>query len=263
MNTFAITTCSPEGWEKYGRRMVETFAKHWPADVRLVVYTEGFKIPTAPNLIEAHFPPWFYQWKRWHQNDADPNGRDQARNRRGREYDFRRDCVKFAHKVAAITDAASGSEADLIIWLDADIITHAPVDHAWFESLFPATGGLMAWLDRAHVYPECGFMMFRSHPYRDGFMHRLRSIYESDRVLQLPETHDSYVIQQLVRLSVHEGLMQQPYSLSGPKARQSHHPFVISRLGERLDHAKGKRKETQRTPAAEVIGHRDEPYWRT
>lgn len=264
MSISAVTTCSPEGWEQYGRRMVKTFERHWPADVTLTVYTEGFEIPVFENVREAHFPPWFHEWKIRHRYSADANGRDPRRNRRNRDHDYRRDCVKFAHKVAAITDAGVDSPADLVIWMDADIITHAAVDQAWIESLFPASSvDYMAWLDRQRVYPECGFMMFRpGHPASDRFMRLLKSTYETDAVFGLTETHDSFVIAHLVRQCVRQGWFPEPHSLSGPKARLSHHPFVISRLGERLDHAKGRRKATNRTPALEVAGHRDEEYWR-
>jgi hypothetical protein len=37
-----VTTFSPRGYEVYGRRFIETFAKYWPdGPVRLFVYYEG------------------------------------------------------------------------------------------------------------------------------------------------------------------------------------------------------------------------------
>ena len=36
-----VTSFSPDGYELYGRRMVETFEKFWPADIKLYVYYEG------------------------------------------------------------------------------------------------------------------------------------------------------------------------------------------------------------------------------
>lgn len=263
MNTCAITTCSAKGWAEYGHRMVDTFARFWPADVSLTVYTEGFKLPSAPNVIEAHFPPWFTRWKQRHAHNADAHGRLKIRNRRGREYDFRRDCVKFAHKVAAITDASEGLDADQVLWMDADVLTHEPVDHAWLGRLFPfAVPGYMAWLERTRVYPECGFMIFRPRdPMHARFMARFRDVYESDQVFAMSETHDSFVLAELVRKAVREAWFPTPYNLSG-EAKTSHHPFVFSSLAERLDHAKGSRKAHGRTPSIELNGRRDEAHWR-
>lgn len=264
MSTSAITTCSSAGWAEYGHRMVDTFIRHWPADVTLTVYTEGFKIPRAPNVVEAHFPPWFMRWKQRHAHNADAHGRLAIKNRRGRPYDFRRDAVKFAHKVAAITDGAEQADVDQVIWMDADVLTHEPVDHAWLDGLFPFRApGYMAWLERHRVYPECGFMIFRPRdPAHERFMRRFRAIYESDQVFALTETHDSFVLAELVHKSVREAWFPTPYNLSG-EARTSHHPFVFCSLAERLDHAKGARKAHGRTPSIEVSGRRDEKHWRT
>lgn len=261
MSITAITTCSAEGWSAYGRRMVETWLQHWPADARLVVYTEGWRAPAAPNLVEAEFPLWFTRWKMRHQERPDAVGRDRRLNRHGREYDFRRDCVRFAHKVAAIVDATDGLDEGLAVWLDADTLTHQAVDEAWLRSMLPA-GSYLAWLERSRPkYPECGFVLFDcAHEQHLNFMTRLRVLYESDAVFRLSETHDSFVINDLVRSCVGAGWLPAPVDLSGA-ARNSHHPFPASVLGERLDHAKGARKSTSgRTAKSEVKGRR-EAYW--
>jgi hypothetical protein len=39
-----ITTFSPRGYEVYGKRFIESFAKYWPdSPVRLFIYYEGVK----------------------------------------------------------------------------------------------------------------------------------------------------------------------------------------------------------------------------
>jgi hypothetical protein len=142
--------------------------------------------------------------------------------------------------------------------MDADVVTHEPVDDAWLRSLLPS-GSYMAWLDRTRTYPECGFMIFDSrHQAHGEFMQRLRSIYQTNHVFDLAETHDSYVTQQIVKECVKDGLMREPASLSGT-ARSSNHPFPLSELGSRLDHAKGPRKKYGRTPKHEV--RRTERHW--
>jgi hypothetical protein len=171
--------------------------------------------------------------------------------------------VKFAHKVAAITAGARLRDRDVMVWMDADTLTHAPVDESWLRGLlFKRADSYLAWLNRRRLYPECGFLLFNcQHSAHIRFMTRLQDLYDSRRVFDLPETHDSYVIQWLVLQCVAEGWMPEPVGLSGP-AEASHHPFPLSELGSRLDHAKGPRKNYGRTPRFEVGGRRSEPHWR-
>lgn len=259
---------------------METFRSHWTSDIRLVLYDEGFQAPACEQIRRAMFPRWFLDWKERYAKSKDAHGKDVTRNRpRKRDYDFKRDCVKFSHKVAALTDWALSENvwaqdeehehriSDLIVWMDADTVTHAKVTADWIEGLI--FGGpcaeypYMAWLDRQRLYPECGFLIFNArHARHVDFMRRLRHIYESGAVFDLSETHDSFVIQQLVLKCVAEGWFDMPRSLSG-EARVSHHPFPLCELGSRLDHAKGGRKATGRTPAYEIAGRRSEGHWRT
>jgi hypothetical protein len=144
--------------------------------------------------------------------------------------------------------------------MDADIVTHSAIDARWLEDLFP--DGYMAWLDRERRYPECGVMMFRcGHPAHQEFMRRLRNVYESGAVFALPETHDSFVTQQVVIEAVRDRLFPEPTSLSRYAAKYGH-PLVAGPLGERLDHLKGARKVTGRSMRSETKGHRSEAYWR-
>jgi len=260
-NTNVVTTCSLEGWQRYGQRMVETFIQFWPREVLLTVYVENFSAPVAPNVRAADFPQWFVDWKKRHLYDKGAHGLDVRFNRRGRPYDFRRDCVKFAHKVAAFTDHALRLDRGLLIWMDADMLTHDRVTEEWLESyLRPAPDGpYMGWLDRSRLYPECGFLLFNcAHPRHHEFMNSLLDIYRSDRVFELSETHDSFVIEKVARAAVKVGWFPEPVSLSGT-ARGYHHPLPHSELGSRLDHAKGARKSHGRTPSHEV--NRREAHW--
>lgn len=271
-----VTTCHADGWREYGRRMVETFVQHWPAAVTLDVYAEGFDLDVAAdNVNSRRLPDWHTDWKARHAGNADAHGRDKSRFgradklKRG-DYSYRRDCVRFSHKVAALTDAALNpnivNHADLLIMVDADTVTHAPVTIEWLRSVVNPTmrDFYMAWLYRANWYPECGFVVFNeTHPAHDWFMRRLRATYESGEVFAFSETHDSFVLQELVKCAVSARRFPTPISLSGNAGERSTHPFVHSRLAERLDHAKGKFKRTGRTPAG--LGearHRPEPYWK-
>jgi hypothetical protein len=263
-----VMTCHAEGWREYGRQMAATFAQYWPVDVELQVYAEGFVMDVeAPNVTGWALPDWHEAWKLRHDGNPDAHGRDKKRfgphaRRKAGGYDYRRDCVRFSHKVAALTDSVERHHGDdLVIMVDADVVTHAPVTHDWLRSLVTHPDFYVAWLDRVRWYPECGFVIFNERwPGHRAFMNGFREIYETDRIFALNETHDSFVLQHLVKKAVLYDCMPLPFGLSGRQGKTSSHPFVYSRLAECLDHAKGKFKHAGRTPRGYV--QRNEDHWR-
>lgn len=266
-----VMTCHEAGWQQYGRNMVETFARHWPADIRLELYAEGFEpcVAAWSNITVRALPEWHTAWKVRHAENPDAHGRDKTRfgphaRRKNSDYDYRRDCVRFSHKVAALTDAAlmhATAGGDWLVMADADLLTHQPVTEEWLRSLVTDPGFYVAWLDRIGWYPECGFVIFREdHENHRAFMQLFRDTYERDEVFRLNETHDSFVLAELVRVSLKRGWFQPPFGLSNKIGKRNSHPFVYSRLAERLDHAKGKFKTVGRTPKGQVR-HRTEGHW--
>jgi hypothetical protein len=253
MTRFAVvTTCHAAGWQEYGRRMAQSFDQFWPADIPLYLYAEDFEPDHARPLVRR-LPTWFSEFKARHAQDPCAHGVVDGR------YDFLRDCVRFAHKVAAVTDAGLRLDTDVLIWADADIVTHAPVSADWLTTLFPP-GPHIAWLDRKHLYPECGFYLLRcSHPMHREVMKRWQHLYEADAVLALAETHDCYSLQQVVREAEREGLLT-THSLSGAGWEHGH-PLINSPLGARFDHLKGPRKALGRSQPTDLITPRLEPYW--
>lgn len=242
--------------------MLGTFAKMWPGDIKLLFYREDHRdLPSFKNVEYRELPDWHYRWKARHKDHPDAHGRNPKRNRRGRGFDFRRDCVRFSHKVAALTDAAAGINEGWLIWYDADIVTHERVDREWLLSLVPRERYL-SWLARRNSHPECGFMIFRAYlPQHKIFMAEMRRIYESDDVFKENETHDSYIFQKVAERLEAAGQMESPFNLSGEHCR-THHPFVACRLGERLDHLKGRRKGLGRSPEGTTNKRRKEPHWK-
>lgn len=259
-----VTTTSAKGFEEYGHRMVSTFSRYWPREIQLSFYIEDMDsnvLARYKNVRVHQFPRWFYDWKARYKDSADANGRDQKRNREGRPYDFRRDCVKFAHKVAAVTDLGRSMDDGLLIWMDGDTLTHQPISEDWLYRLFPGDG-YMAWLGRKRGHPECGFLMFRCwHPSHFLYMDEMRRIYESGDIFDVSETHDSFIFQHVALKGMKRGWLPEPYNLSGAAAVY-HHPFVHCELGSRLDHAKGARKKHGRTPRVEIGRRRGESHWR-
>lgn len=238
-------------WQAYGRAMATTFERHWPADVELTIYAEGFDGDRNGRVRFVDLDqaaPWLKPWKAKRTPDQ--------RGMTPRGYKFRWDAVKFAHKVAAL-GAAAELEADVLIWLDADIVTHAPVTVEWLDSLFPASADL-AWLDRARVYPECGFLMFRL-PACGRVIRQIVTTYQTGEIFKLREWHDSYVIETIVKAAEAMGEIRVA-SLSG-EGRAHHHVLPNSPVSACLDHLKGNRKTMGRTPKHERRVAGGGAYW--
>ncbi len=93
--TFAVvTTFSPEGYEVYGRRFIDTFVKYWPSDVLLHVFYEGEKPADASNAVQ------------WHALYLDKDrAKFMAEHKDEKPGDYRKCPVRFSHKVFAVTRA--------------------------------------------------------------------------------------------------------------------------------------------------------------
>lgn len=262
MTTFAaISTFNRAGLDLYGRRMVESFCQGWPRDVSLRLYSEGWDaddflahcrpLPSALSRLAdetceivhlASASPWLDAFK--------------ARNRDRTFRDFRWDAVRFSHKAAAVCHAARTVDADVLIWLDGDIFTHAPVTIADLEALAPVGEEWIAWLDRASMYPECGFYMLNlRHEKRLEYISAFDVMYADDALYGLAEYHDSYVLQEVV---LRERATAK--SLSGA-GRGTSHPLVNGPLGQWFDHLKGSRKREGRSRASDLKAPRLEGYW--
>lgn len=227
----AVTTYAERHWESHARRCVETFATHW-IDVRLRAYTDE-QLESASD--------WLPEFKQRHR------GRDTG--------NYRFDAVRFAHKVAAIETAYRAGIADVLVWIDADCVTHAPVTAEWLVTLLGS--GDFGYLRRAKKYPECGFMLLRRCSAVDEMLRRLTSLYRTDRLFDLDEWHDSYAIEEVRRGM---GSLLRCVSLSG-EFEHTGHPLVNGPLGARLDHCKGKRKGGKSKPS-DFVAQRREDYWR-
>lgn len=243
--TLAVSTCHLEGWKKYGQRMADTWTLNWP--VPLAFFGEGFDPPDDAfihRMSDLNGVAWLQEFKR--QHPYKPKG----------AYNYRFDAARFAHKVAAVLEAAS-MESEHLIWVDADTVTHTPVPVSFIDSLLPRGDEYIAWLDRKGKYPECGFFILNcQHPRHREFLTALRAAYATGSLFKMAEWHDSFVIQQLV-----EGMGLKTRSLSGKAGLNTSHPFINGPLGAYMDHLKGPRKQAGRSSGRDLKVERTENYW--
>ena len=275
MRRFAVvSTCHAAGYEAYGREMVETFLEHWPVDVPLMLYHEGFQPPASAGRIEPHDLvaecPDLASFKARHAANPRAHGRWRpwarlrvgalnlplpVRTRKGR---FRWDAVRFAHKTYAIFDAARRTDADALIWIDADTRFFAKVTAEELEALAPAHSAASCL--RRRNYSECGFVVYNlRHPETARLLAEFEAMYSQDLLFAEREFHDSYLFD-VVRKRAHARGAYIHDIAEGIGWRTSH-VLINSRLGAFMDHMKGDRKDQGTSRADDLIVQRTEDYW--
>jgi len=260
-----VTSCSFAGWEKYGRRFVETFDQ-WPKSVVLHIVSEDDLPKIAPPNHKVVY--WALNRSRhWRSFDATNKGllwtqgtsscpRPEGIAPRWREnsgHNFRYDAYKFSKKVFAIDLVAEHVEYGRLLWIDADVLTFAPVPEDLAVKVLP-DGYALSHLHRIGYHSECGFVGYNlGDPTAIRFIKEFAKLYDSGEVFKLAEWHDSWVFDWL-----RNKLMIRAYPIPH---RSKGHPFINSELGKYMDHLKGKRKDKGRSYGAEQVVNAKLPYW--
>jgi hypothetical protein len=148
-----------------------------------------------------------------------------------------------------------------MIWLDADTHTHSTVPIDWLTTVCPDSA-MISYLGRGEKYhSECGWVAYNlDHPATRNFIKDFVDMYNTDRIFEEREWHDSY-IWDVVRRKYQD--LNQFYNLnpSWNDKGLAGHPFINSQLGLYMDHAKGDRKNYGHSKPKEVISHPNHPYW--
>ncbi|MDB5999585.1 MAG: hypothetical protein JWP52_1284 [Rhizobacter sp.] len=269
-----VSTCHAAGYEAYGRTMVETFLEHWSPDVPLLLYHEGFAPPSAPGRIEAHdlisACPDLAAFKARHADNPRAHGQRLPWRRlhigplslplplRTGKAPYRWDAVRFAHKSYAIVDAARRTDADTLIWIDADTLFFAAVSLDELEALAPV-GSAASCLRRPN-HSECGFVVYNlRHPQTLRLLAEFEAMYTQDLLFAEREFHDSYLFDVVRERAEARGAYV--HDIAEGAGWRASHVLINSRLGCFMDHMKGGRKADGTSRAGDLVVKRDEAYW--
>jgi hypothetical protein len=258
----AVTSCSMQGWLDYGQRFVAGFREYWPPETRLYIVSED-ELPydnSRPNTIWLSLNDSIegYEFLRRHKDHEWAMGFPEniiAKFRNQAGYSFRHDAYKFSKKVFAIELVSNRVANGKLFWIDADVVTFAPVSENFLNKVLPQDAALGCLL-RPNLYTETGFVGYNlDHPATRPLIARCMHYYASDEVFALNEWHDCWVLD-LVRAELKTPTHAIPHQHAG-------HPFINSELGMYMDHLKGNRKARGRTPIVEQVRHRGAvDYWR-
>ena len=252
MTVQVVTGFHPAGWEQYGRRMIETFAVHWPAYVKLAVYVEE---PTVLARGELRYIHQCQGWDAFHERHKDnpitsgkaepePPLRWNDKERRN-GYSYRFDAHKFGRMAYYVEDAARRAiddEIELLLWFDGDTYTHKKVPNGWPESLMEDAD--FATLFRTGKHPEIGFQGYRlTVATARQLIRSFWLMYDRDLFLPCPEWHSAYILGELAR-GHGDGLDVAGIKSAGMRIKNlawgtRGHVWHESPLTEYTDHLKG------------------------
>ena len=255
---------SQSGYGQYGKRMIETFDKHWPQSIKLQVYYEW--MPTNKAFSDRvewidinNACPKLGEFKQRHKANPHANGIKPGSDPNGK-YSYLWDAVKFAHKSYCVSHAALNANSDLVVWLDADVVTHSAIPEGFIESLLPQDH-YCAYLGRQKIYPECGFVIYNTRSvYNQQFMEDWQDMYRTDSLFNEIEYHDSYLFWILQKKYAQRGM--QSFNISeGHPHIPGGHVFINSPLGAYMDHLKGTRKIAGSSKRTDIYRPHKNEYW--
>lgn len=260
MKYTVVTTFNADGYNTYGRRMLQTFLQNWPQDIQLKVYAEGFQVPvSAPNLqvldLENASPELVAFKNKW-RNVPKANG-DIGPSGIGKEYKWQ--AVRFSHKVYSIFHAAKHATTDWLIWMDADMVCHSPISLQRIIEFFPNDREL-CYAGRSNKFTECGLygMNLKSAAVQSWLAEFQRMYDDAENgIFKLSEWHDSYVFD-----AVRKTHPVQELNWSAGLVNGEGHPLINCDWGAYIDHLKGKRKRYGRSKAKDLLIKRHEAYWK-
>jgi hypothetical protein len=202
MKYAVVTTFHEAGYNQYGKRMIESFTANWPAEVQLYVYPENVnpQIPTGSTLklidLMTGVPDlvaFKNRWKHVPHANGDISSFPKLAARKDSHKPFKWDAIRFAHKVYSIFHCAKNTDADVLIWMDADMVCHSPLTLKRLGQLIPE-GTDICYLGRDNKFSECGLysMNLRSSRVQE-FLTEFQRMYDQAEqgIFTLDEWHDS------------------------------------------------------------------------
>ena len=266
MKIAVVTTFHEDGLKKYAQRMINTFCTNWPQEVTLHIYPEkcnpAIRDHNHVTLFDldgvAELSAFKEKWKGVPKANGDVKSDPIRSKRKDAGKGFKWDAVRFAHKVYSIFHCAKTTDADVLIWMDADTICHSPITMAQIKRMIPEEKDL-CFLGRKGKFSECGlYSMNLRSPAVKQFLDKFQWMYDNaeEGIFTLAEWHDSFVFDAARKTVKLNELDWSSHLVTGEG-----HPLINSEWGAWLDHLKGGRKDLGKSKRTDLLVKRSEPYW--
>ena len=246
-----VTSFSEDGWRNYGQKMVESVAEHWGPNLHLTAFYHDFNLKDynpveSPNITYRYLNEVddMLEFKEIHKEYDGTLGGKQP-------YNWKLDCLKFSHKVFALTEFAfelceNNKTPGWLVWLDADTITDKRFTYEDMSAALPDKSHLVYLGRHNFEYSETSFVGFNlNHRPPLDLLGDLRGQYISGEVVNYREWHDGFLFERLVILYNAHGMKSHDWTghmkdltsmTKGPQA------FERSPIGPFMTHFKGKKK---------------------
>lgn len=198
LSAAVCTTFPDDSWNVYSKRMLESFIANWPVEVPILVQTDTATLAPEINKILRESDGLKSGWEPDHKAFVERNkGKDDPQ-------DYRKQAVKFCHKVFAIKFALESikkAKADKapdaprhLIWLDADVITTRKVTPDDIIKCLPKEGDAVSYMGRKDwQHSECGWLAFDLENGGDTYIDLIYDQYVTDAVFAKTQWHDSWI----------------------------------------------------------------------
>jgi hypothetical protein len=272
-----VTTFHKPGLDQYAQRMIDTFCKNWPKQVQLYIYPESCDpiIPDQTQVISTDLDTvedlsrFKQKWKNVPKANGDVRSDPVRSKRRDSGKGFKWDAVRFSNKVYAIFDCVKKSNADILLWMDADMVCHSPVSYETILRLCDPKYDL-SYLGRNGKYSECGLYALNCKSAEtQKFLAEFKRMYDDAEkgIFTLEEWHDSFVFD-AVRKKF-PNLKSQNWSQHLKDLRPhlgnsqgEGHPLINCEWGDYLDHLKGDRKSVGKSKLTDLKVAKKQDYWK-
>lgn len=190
MSTTVVTTFSIDGYELYGKKMIDTWLKYWPNNISLTVYTEGYTLTENDSRLAAldinYCCPTLNKFKEESLKLIDPNNK-KTKSRISK-------AIRWSHKVYAMSHALNNCNTKYLIFLDGDTYTKNTVPATLAESLvknhlfavhFEKIQGMLHF--------ETGLICFNmNHPQIEILKRELQKGYDTMKIHSIHKPWDSF-----------------------------------------------------------------------
>ena len=208
MSYTIVTSFNKEGYGLYAQEMLKTFKKYWDKDIILEAWYHDCELPKsapkAKNIIYKNLNDdkdmlnYREKMSKISSSPIDP------------KYDWKRDCIKWCHKVYALTSAARNHYGDTnwLIWLDADTITHSPVSVSFLDKICEGEKDIIH-LGRTTIdYSETSFIGINLQSIMGKeFLEDFRGCYDAGETISYREWHDGFIFDRLLIVHKAHGLI--------------------------------------------------------
>ena len=200
-----VTSLNEDGLRLYGLRMLNSVAEHWNRkNLRLTCYYHDFDI----NMYNVPRPSNI-EYRNLNDVKDMLEYRERYKKHNGifdKVYDYRRDAIKWCHKVFAMTEfafemAETSVKPGWMIWIDADTVTTKTFSQSSIKKYLNNKCSIV-YLGRSEIdYSETSFTAFnlnRENPLM--LLADLRGAYVSGEVLGYREWHDGFIFERLLNI---------------------------------------------------------------